>query len=813
VVNGGNAPSLIAINAHYSPQALGPARSSDPAHPADPDVNAVDLTGQADLRRRLLLTMGCHSGFSITNYLAGTGSGASADWPEATAGEPVSAFVGNTGYGIGVRDLNAFSQKLFGDFAELIGQTSFGSALQQAKQRYLANGVTNPYDYKVIAQATYFGIPQYTLAGATPAPAPPAAPTPAPNASNGGLLTSSLSFSQSTTAASTPWHLHTADDGQYWTIDGGSQAIAQNRPVQPQLTRDVTAPGQTAAGAFITDLRIGADQNNFDPLLARPVVDDSAREPELQFSDFVFPTSLVNVTNFSDATGTSRQQATAIPAQFTASGLNAAGKVKGLERRFDRVGYDVLYRPVNATDITAPVLSQATAVQNDAIGRTVFSVHASDPESNVARVAVLYRKADENGFTLLDLVRDADDPTLFKASAPVDSDIDFVVQALNSQALVGLTGNKGRYYDETAAPGNPDTVTVTYNSPPDGGVFHGPVTVFLTQTPNPGPIRYTLDNGADTAYTNVGIPVSGTGTHVIRYETDSGLTGNVQVTIQPLADEVVSVTFDASPNATGYFTSVVTAHVSSNDPNSTITIKKDGAALTAFPNNDVPYTTEGTHSLVYQTSRGSTNSAAPREFKIDLNPPTVNLATPPAGTPSYNVGDVITVAYSCADAFTPLACVGSQANGTTLDTATPTATGTTRSVTVTATDPAGRVTTVAHDYKVVSTGVTTPTVTITTPPNGASYVVKQRVNADYACTNVTTGGCVGSVANGTPIDTNTVTNGVTPRAFTVTGTDALGHVVTKTNNYSVRYAASTACGHKISGAGDAGLLTQLRITF
>lgn len=79
-----------------------------------------------------------------------------------------------------------------------------------------------------------------------------------------------------------------------------------------------------------------------------------------------------------------------------------------------------------------------------------------------------------------------------------------------------------------------------------------------------------------------------------------------------------------------------------------------------------------------------------------------------------------------------------------------------------------------------------PTVTITTPPNGAVYVVGQTVNADYTCDDgpygIGVATCVGTVPNGDPIDT------ATPGAktFTVSSTDLNGFGPTVvTHTYTV----------------------------
>ena len=141
VAGGGDAPDLIALNAHYSPTFFGPAARFDTDFPGAPNVGASALAVAADLRRRLFLTMGCHSGYSITNYLAGTDP---ADWPEATAGDAIGAFVGNTGYGLGLRDVNAFSQTLFDDFATFTANGSLGGALDGGQEGVLGQRCHQP---------------------------------------------------------------------------------------------------------------------------------------------------------------------------------------------------------------------------------------------------------------------------------------------------------------------------------------------------------------------------------------------------------------------------------------------------------------------------------------------------------------------------------------------------------------------------------------------------------------------------------------------------------------------------------------------
>lgn len=75
-----------------------------------------------------------------------------------------------------------------------------------------------------------------------------------------------------------------------------------------------------------------------------------------------------------------------------------------------------------------------------------------------------------------------------------------------------------------------------------------------------------------------------------------------------------------------------------------------------------------------------------------------------------------------------------------------------------------------------------PSVTLTTPPDGATYLLNQSVAADYACADPTgIASCDGDVADGAPIDTST--DGA--HEFTVTGTDNQGLQTTVTHDYTV----------------------------
>lgn len=80
-----------------------------------------------------------------------------------------------------------------------------------------------------------------------------------------------------------------------------------------------------------------------------------------------------------------------------------------------------------------------------------------------------------------------------------------------------------------------------------------------------------------------------------------------------------------------------------------------------------------------------------------------------------------------------------------------------------------------------------PTILLTTPAEGAVFTLGQAVNADYACQDEEGGSglasCVGSVANGSLIDTSSVGT----KSFTVNAADNAGNPASVTHNYSVVY--------------------------
>ncbi len=167
----------------------------------------------------------------------------------------------------------------------------------------------------------------------------------------------------------------------------------------------------------------------------------------------------------------------------------------------------------------------------------------------------------------------------------------------------------------------------------------------------------------------------------------------------------------------------------------------------------------------------------------DTTDPTVDLRTPVSGA-TYQQNQAVTVDYDCADTggVGVFSCVGTQADGASLDTSTPGS----KSFSVTATDNAGNdsTSTVSYTVQAVQTDTVKPTITLTRPVQGASYTLGYTVKAAFSC--VDTGGsglasCVGTKANGANLDTSAIGT----KSFTVTARDGAGNTTTKTVSYKV----------------------------
>lgn len=193
--------------------------------------------------------------------------------------------------------------------------------------------------------------------------------------------------------------------------------------------------------------------------------------------------------------------------------------------------------------------------------------------------------------------------------------------------------------------------------------------------------------------------------------------------------------------------------------------------------------TAGTHTFTVQAEDfgGAVTTETHTYTVVDTVAPRVTVASPFDGG-SYELGSTLTVSYACDDpgGSGVVACLGSIPNGTPL---AADALGT-FSLDVTAIDAAGNQTTTEIHWAVLDT--TPPVVTISTPADGATYVLGQQVAVDFSCSDPNGSGvhfCGGDAPDGSPLDTSTV--GV--HSFAVEAYDHADNEIEVTHTYRVVY--------------------------
>ena len=177
---------------------------------------------------------------------------------------------------------------------------------------------------------------------------------------------------------------------------------------------------------------------------------------------------------------------------------------------------------------------------------------------------------------------------------------------------------------------------------------------------------------------------------------------------------------------------------------------------------------------------GNSNSATVSDIKIDLTPPSVTLIPDRAANAAgwYNALVTFTVSSPGSDLSGVVSC----------DAAIPYSgpDSATASVTGHCTDAAGNVGSGSASFKYDATA---PTITISSPVNGAQYVLNAAVPSGYECSDTISGmqSCSGTVANGLNFDTSSVS----AHSFTVSATDRAGNTATPVKvTYNVIYSQS-----------------------
>jgi hypothetical protein len=190
-------------------------------------------------------------------------------------------------------------------------------------------------------------------------------------------------------------------------------------------------------------------------------------------------------------------------------------------------------------------------------------------------------------------------------------------------------------------------------------------------------------------------------------------------------------------------------------------------------------TSVGTHSFtVHAVDYAGAETTVTHTYTVfDVIPPTLTIAAPAAGA-EYPVGTQLYASYSCDDGAGGsgvVGCIGTYPNGYPVPTGRPG----TFSFTVDAFDAAGNHGSANVTYRVVD--VNPPQITISSPVDGATYLVGDPIAPAYSCHDDVDGSNVPCKAS--PLDTSPGTH-----VFRVASVDSAGNASFATATYSIRYA-------------------------
>jgi Chitobiase/beta-hexosaminidase C-terminal domain len=402
------------------------------------------------------------------------------------------------------------------------------------------------------------------------------------------------------------------------------------------------------------------------------------------------------------------------------------------------------------------------------------------------------------------------------ASFPEENTYKVFPQAVDTDNTENGNAGKTFFIDRTAP-----TSSITCNAAACSGTYSGSVTVGLSATdPLLGTttlagsgvqkIKYTTDGSNPTSSGTASTISGSSGSFSISATTtvkwaaydNAGNVSSVQsqtITfgVTDSTAPVVTVTIDAADTVagSGWYniassgTDGVLVHVSASDPSgvTNITCTDNGTTtlINASTNPNSFVLGNGSHSIACTATDGSSNTGAgagstamPIPLLIDQAAPTISAALDksPAGTGWFNISTgAPTVSFTCGDTGSSglLSCPASHLFGE----------GASQSWNGTAYDNAGN--SASDGVTGVNVDLTAPTITLTTPPQGANYTVGQVVAASYSCADTGSSllaSCVGTTANGANISTTPGSH-----SFTVNASDNAGNTNSVTHTYGATY--------------------------
>ncbi|MBN2004706.1 MAG: hypothetical protein JXA21_15220 [Anaerolineae bacterium] len=421
-----NIQSISGHAAHYAEGA--------PVGAATQAQDIADAT--LDLSGGLLYTPGCHAGLNVPPNNADH----PLDLPQVFASKGAN-YIGNTGYGWGMRSNIGLSEKVIRLYTRALLQgtrSSMGKALSTAKALYYQQDQDfSNYDEKVMQELVFYGLPMYELetGSALSGPGndfPGVSFTPnLPDDPLGdtAVLTGSviIDFQQAQNLTLSETH-----DGDYYNLNG-SIHIVPGQPIQPLHFGNVTVPQFPARDALLLGATYQA-QGTFDPVVAAPYNEHDAGnlEPELKNPLGLYPPIPVSIQECNNASNLVTQLG-----QYDA----ATGNLYLLQE----VQLELYYS--TAADQLSPEVTIIDGVAPLGSGQVEIKVGAVDA-SGIERVVVSYIQDVGQNDKQLRSIDLSYNGAAQKWTGSFDGGTGsrYLVQIVDRAGNITTTTNKGQYY-------------------------------------------------------------------------------------------------------------------------------------------------------------------------------------------------------------------------------------------------------------------------------------------------------------------------------------------------------------------------------
>lgn len=397
------------------------------------------LNSNGDWRGGLVYSPACHAGLNVppTNSLGAI------DLTQAFVGRGAN-YVANTGFGWGLYNGIGLSERLIQFYTQELlkgSQSSMGTALVKAKQRYYNAGATSAYDEKVLEELTFYGLPMQQLqtgAALSQGEEFPGVqiiknlPPPAPGLGSVEVGQVTLDFQQAQNLTLNP-----TANGNYYALNNYTYT-APDEPIQPLHFANFSVVNKTVRGVVIVG-GMFATQPSFTPVLA---------VPDNEYVRLTADRS--RLAAWQPATPLTLQRRTT-----DAYLVTQLGQYNALEqslRLYQKLDVELYYS--TSADQTPPQLTVVDGVYSAVSGEVMVKVGATDA-SGIREVILAYVQDRRQASGAIQSLRLTFDPQAqkWRGVFPGDDNARFTVQVVDNAGNVTIANNKGAEYQPGRAAG------------------------------------------------------------------------------------------------------------------------------------------------------------------------------------------------------------------------------------------------------------------------------------------------------------------------------------------------------------------------